>query len=346
MRKIGSGNIGATNVLRTGRKGLAAATLLGDALKGTAAVLVAAPLVADDRGARGGARRLSRPSLPGLAAASRAARASRPSSACCSALAAARGPGLRADLARARLRSPAIRRSSALVASAATPHRPAGSSASRARAGCPFVLAALLWWKHRAEHQPAAGRHRRQDRAEGLSGSVHPHRRAAPRLAAADPLRERRSAHLSRADQPIWRRRPRRWRPCRTSPAAAGALPLKVRSRGRGREGTGRRRRASASASSPWARRIIPKTLQAIDTAPPLIGVRGSADDPGTARRRHRRLAQRLRRRADLRRAPGARSSGEAGYVVVSGLARGHRHARPQGERWRRGTIAVLAGGP
>src|SRR5918911_84302 len=42
IRAIGSGNIGATNVLRTGRKGLAAATLIGDALKGTAAVLVAA----------------------------------------------------------------------------------------------------------------------------------------------------------------------------------------------------------------------------------------------------------------------------------------------------------------
>jgi glycerol-3-phosphate acyltransferase PlsY len=40
IRSIGSGNIGATNVLRTGRKGLAAATLLGDALKGTVAVLM------------------------------------------------------------------------------------------------------------------------------------------------------------------------------------------------------------------------------------------------------------------------------------------------------------------
>jgi glycerol-3-phosphate acyltransferase PlsY len=40
IRSIGSGNIGATNVLRTGRKGLAAATFLGDALKGTLAVLV------------------------------------------------------------------------------------------------------------------------------------------------------------------------------------------------------------------------------------------------------------------------------------------------------------------
>jgi glycerol-3-phosphate acyltransferase PlsY len=42
VRKIGSGNIGATNVLRTGNKKLAAATLLLDALKGTAAAAIAA----------------------------------------------------------------------------------------------------------------------------------------------------------------------------------------------------------------------------------------------------------------------------------------------------------------
>ena len=41
LRTIGSGNIGATNVLRTGRKGLAALTLVLDLLKGTAAVLLA-----------------------------------------------------------------------------------------------------------------------------------------------------------------------------------------------------------------------------------------------------------------------------------------------------------------
>jgi acyl phosphate:glycerol-3-phosphate acyltransferase len=41
VRTIGSGNIGATNVLRTGRKALAAATLAGDMLKGTVAVLLA-----------------------------------------------------------------------------------------------------------------------------------------------------------------------------------------------------------------------------------------------------------------------------------------------------------------
>ena len=42
IRAIGSGNIGATNVLRTGRKWLAAATLFCDALKGAVAVLIAA----------------------------------------------------------------------------------------------------------------------------------------------------------------------------------------------------------------------------------------------------------------------------------------------------------------
>jgi len=41
VRSIGSGNIGATNVLRTGNKKLAAATLILDALKGTVAVLIA-----------------------------------------------------------------------------------------------------------------------------------------------------------------------------------------------------------------------------------------------------------------------------------------------------------------
>jgi len=40
LRTVGSGNIGATNVLRTGRKALAAATLAGDMLKGTVAVVV------------------------------------------------------------------------------------------------------------------------------------------------------------------------------------------------------------------------------------------------------------------------------------------------------------------
>src|SRR4051812_30507766 len=46
LRSIGSGNIGATNVLRTGRKGLAAATALLDIAKGAAAVVLAERLFA------------------------------------------------------------------------------------------------------------------------------------------------------------------------------------------------------------------------------------------------------------------------------------------------------------
>src|SRR6195952_3386531 len=48
IRGIGSGNIGATNVLRTGRKGLAAATLSLDGLKGAAAVLIVANVPAPE----------------------------------------------------------------------------------------------------------------------------------------------------------------------------------------------------------------------------------------------------------------------------------------------------------
>ena len=48
IRAIGSGSIGATNVLRTGRKGLAAATLACDTLKGTAAVVLGAWLFGRD----------------------------------------------------------------------------------------------------------------------------------------------------------------------------------------------------------------------------------------------------------------------------------------------------------
>src|SRR6218665_230323 len=54
VRKIGSGNIGATNVLRTGNKKLAATTLLLDALKGTAAALIAKYLWGLDAGLAAG----------------------------------------------------------------------------------------------------------------------------------------------------------------------------------------------------------------------------------------------------------------------------------------------------
>jgi glycerol-3-phosphate acyltransferase PlsY len=54
IRDLGSGNIGATNVLRTGRRGLAAATLLGDMLKGTAAVVLTRYLFGPEAAIAGG----------------------------------------------------------------------------------------------------------------------------------------------------------------------------------------------------------------------------------------------------------------------------------------------------
>ena len=51
VREIGSGNIGATNVLRTGSKPLAALTLILDCLKATAAILIAARLFGEDTSA-------------------------------------------------------------------------------------------------------------------------------------------------------------------------------------------------------------------------------------------------------------------------------------------------------
>jgi glycerol-3-phosphate acyltransferase PlsY len=54
IRKIGSGNIGATNVLRTGRRDLALITLLGDGGKGAAAVLIAAAWASPPAGAVAG----------------------------------------------------------------------------------------------------------------------------------------------------------------------------------------------------------------------------------------------------------------------------------------------------
>src|SRR4051795_8206919 len=67
IRSIGSGSIGATNVLRTGRIGLAAATLLADVLKGAVAVLLAAWWFGHDAGLVAGLAGLPRPLLPGWA---------------------------------------------------------------------------------------------------------------------------------------------------------------------------------------------------------------------------------------------------------------------------------------
>ena len=54
IRRVGSGNIGATNVLRTGHRGLAAATLVLDAVKGAGAVLIGAWLLGETAGIAAG----------------------------------------------------------------------------------------------------------------------------------------------------------------------------------------------------------------------------------------------------------------------------------------------------
>ncbi len=83
LRQIGSGNIGATNVLRTGNKLLAALTLLLDLLKGTLAVWVGSHL-GPYAAMAAGARRLSRSSVSRCGSAFAAAKALPPISACCS----------------------------------------------------------------------------------------------------------------------------------------------------------------------------------------------------------------------------------------------------------------------
>ena len=79
IRQIGSGNIGATNVLRTGRRDLALITLVGDAGKGAAAVILAAWLFSPLAAVAAGAPPSSDTSFQS-GFASRAARASPPSS--------------------------------------------------------------------------------------------------------------------------------------------------------------------------------------------------------------------------------------------------------------------------
>ena len=84
IRNVGSGNIGATNVLRTGRKGLAVATLLGDMLKGTAAVLLVNWFTASRPLSSAWSRGSARCSVTSIQSGSnsKAAKASPPTSAC------------------------------------------------------------------------------------------------------------------------------------------------------------------------------------------------------------------------------------------------------------------------
>ncbi len=167
VRNIGSGNIGATNVLRTGNKKLAAATLLLDMLKGTAAVLIAGIYGTEPRHRRR-PRRLPRPPLPGLAGLQGRQgrrhlhrRAARPDVA-----------GRRCSSARSGSRSPAVFRYSSLSALAACSRRAHRALVLAAGTDPGHSLRGLE--RHRLHQAPrqhfaAPRRHRRQDRGEELN---------------------------------------------------------------------------------------------------------------------------------------------------------------------------------
>ena len=168
IRKVGSGNIGATNVLRTGRKGLAAATLVGDALKGTAAVLHRAPF-------RPTISAPLRPWAPFSGTCFRSGSKFQGGKGVATFLGVLLGLQPLAALAFALIwlglafvtRYSSL---SALVASAASPVVLWLLGEPR-MAGVAFVLAAAAVVEAQREHQPAARRHRRQDRTKRMSGA-------------------------------------------------------------------------------------------------------------------------------------------------------------------------------
>ena len=295
-------------------------------------------LLGTGRGAR------SRRSAPSSAtpsrsgSASRAARASRPSSAGCSASSLVGGACFRA---RSGSRSPS---------SPATPRCRRSSRARRRRSilwsiGQPdggarsVVLAAPALVEAPRKHPPAPRRDRRPDRAEG-DDADDPHRRAAPRLAPADPVRKCRAAHLPRPHQPLRRRR-------RGARGAAGPRPARRAATSRCRPAAeaeardARRRRGSASLRRASASRIIRRRLQAIDTraaphrrararrhacARPSVAIVGSRNASAVGPDLRRALAAAARRGGLRRRlGPGARHRHRAptGRALASGHGRG-----------------------
>ena len=331
---IGSGNIGATNVLRTGRKELAAATLLGDALKGTAAVLIARAAAAP----RPALRR--RRSAPSSAISSRSGSAFKGGkgvatfSACCSALS---WPAL---LAFAAIWLGLAFASALFVARGAGRQRPrprssCGVWASRGRAGALPRARRCCLVEARAQHPPAARRHRGQDRPEGL----RPLRGGPVQLTDAQRLDWLRLIRSERVG-------PRTFRGLINRFGGAG---------GRARGPAGPRRAGAAGAIEPPTRdeaeaemaaaarlgvRFVAMGEAGLSEDPAgrsirrrrSIAVRGAAEVLARPARRHRRLAQRLGRRPDLHRAAGARP-GRGRLRRRLGPGARHRRPRPRGAR-------------
>ncbi len=335
VRAIGSGNIGATNVLRTGRKGLAFATLLGDALKGTAAVLIAAQLGEGPALAAGLGAFLGHlfPVWLGFKG----------------------GKGVATLIGLLIAFSPAALLAFALVwLGLAFAFKYSSLSALAASAVTPLVLWALgsRRWRCSSSCSDAC-----------CGGSTRPTSsalRQAPRGGSA--RRGERAMDLSDAQRLDWLRLirtegigPRNFRQLinRFGGAAAALDALPDLTQRRGRPVTPPSRMQAEDEVAALARlggvflasgdAAYPALLRTADAAPPLIALRG---DPAILAR----PAVAIVGSRNASAAGGAftdrlaRALGEAGLVIVSGLARGI-DARAHKASLATGTVAVMAGG-
>ena len=180
--------------------------------------------------------------------------------------------------------------------------------------------------------------------ASDVHGGRTADRRAAARLAAPHPQRQRRPAHLPRAAQSLRQRARRARRPARTWRAAAARPgPARICSREEAeRELDGR---APARRRADRARRAGLSAAAADDRRRAAAARRARQGRRCSPSRHDRagRLAQRLGRRREIRRTHRARSR-RRGFVIVSGLARGIDAAAHRASL-ASGTVAVLAGG-
>ena len=268
IRRLGSGNIGATNVLRTGRKGLAAATLVGDALKGTAAVLLIGWLWGPNAAILAGLGAFLGHLFP-VWLGFKGGKGVATFVGCLLGLKPVAALAFGGDLARDGGGQPLLlavraRRERRDAAGAVVARRASDGRAVRGPHAAPVVEAIA---RISGGSRPAA----RAGSARALARAHEPEspqRRAAPRLAAPDPLREHRAAHLHEPGQPLRRR-------CRGARGAAGTLspdrprgledhePRRGRARDRG--GDAPRRPLRSPPASPntrrRCRRSIPRRL-------------------------------------------------------------------------------------
>ena len=344
LRLIGSGNIGATNVLRTGRKGLAAATLALDALKATLAVVLAwvafgpptalaaaagavlghmYPVWLKFRGGKGVATYLG--GLIGLA-----------------------WPAA-IVFALVWLAVAALTRYSSAAALAATVASPIAIAAiGESGAALVFAaLSALIWFKHSANIIRLLNGSESENRAEKLKGMANKAELRLTDQQRFDWLRLVRSENVG----------PRTFRAlitnCGGVAAALKALPELARRGGAKRPirvATVEEVENELIAARKLGVRFValgepdyPPALQEIDSAPPVIALRGAAEalrkaavaivGSRNASAAGLTFAERL-----------ARGLGQAGYVIVSGLARGIDQ-RAHVASLETGAVGVLAGG-